>query len=101
MTLEHYRSNGYSQYGQGAYSDSNMYGRNPHAPQEEYMYRQLTIEEAIRIAQAQVPGQVVKAEIDRKGNRLIYEVEIVTNQGVKYEVEIDANSGAVLSVELD
>lgn len=65
------------------------------------MYRQITIEEAIRIARQQVPGEVVKVELERKGPRLIYEVDIVTSQGVKYEVEMDARTGEVLEVEID
>lgn len=67
----------------------------------ERMYREITIEEAIRIGREQVPGQVVKVELERRGQRLIYEVDIVNSQGVKYEVEIDASTGEVIDVELD
>lgn len=68
---------------------------------QQTMYRQISIEDAINIAREQIQGQVVKVELERKGGRLIYEVDIVNPQGVKYEVKIDANTGAVLEVELD
>lgn len=63
--------------------------------------RRISMIEAINIALDQVPGEPVEAERKRKHGTLIYEVEIVNEQGVKYEVDIDANSGNVISVELD
>lgn len=72
----------------------------PH-PHEQQMSRQLTIEDAIGIARGQVEGQVVQAELERRGSRLIYEVDIISNQGAKYEVKVDATTGEVIEVELD
>jgi len=63
--------------------------------------RRISMVEAINIALDQVPGEPVEAERKRKHGTLIYEVEIINEQGVKYEVDIDANSGNVISVELD
>jgi|SRR5690625_2696681 len=63
--------------------------------------RRVSIEEAIGIALEQVPGQVVKVELEHEQGILVYEVEILTQQGVKYEVAVDVNSGNVVSVELD
>lgn len=74
---------------------------NAYMPHHQQMYRQIMIEDAIRISREQVPGQVVKAELESKNGRLIYEVEVVTAQGVKYEVKVDGNTGAVLEIELD
>lgn len=70
-------------------------------PNEQQMIRQLTIEDAIGIAREQVDGQVVQAELERKGGRLIFEVDIITQQGRKYEIEIDASTGEVIDVDLD
>lgn len=64
-------------------------------------YRRITIEEAMNIALQQVPGEVVKVERETKAGRSIYEVDIVTSQGVKYEVKIDINTGEVIEVEID
>lgn len=65
--------------------------------------RQINLVEAINIALEQVPGEAVEAELEENGasGRPYYEVDIISEQGVKYEVEIDANSGEVLTVELD
>lgn len=77
------------------------YPQMPYMHQQQQINRQISIEDAIGIAREQVPGQVVQAELEKKGGRLIYEVDIVTAQGVKYEVEIDANTGEVIDIELD
>ncbi|MEK3934608.1 PepSY domain-containing protein [Sporosarcina sp. FSL W7-1349] len=64
-------------------------------------YRRISLEQAISIAQEQVPGNVVKAELDYDDGRLIYEIDIRTAQGLKYEVKVDANTGQVIRVKLD
>jgi len=81
---------------------------NPHQayPQQQWnqpqnWMRRITIYEAMEIAQQQVQGEIVKVELEREHGMLIYEVEIMTQNGVKYEVEIDVNTGDVLNVELD
>lgn len=63
--------------------------------------RRVNLVEAITIALEEVPGEAVEAEMKRKHGMLIYEVEIVTQQGVKYEVEVDVNTGNIVTVELD
>lgn len=53
------------------------------------------------IALQQVPGHVVKAELEYDGGSVIYEIKIRTRDGQKYEVKVDANSGKVLKVKHD
>src|SRR5690625_7399783 len=82
------------------------YGDQPYPemaypPQHQHIYRQITMEEAIGISREQMPGQVVKAELESKYGRLICEVDIVFKQGQYYEVKGDANTGEVIEVELD
>lgn len=60
----------------------------------------ITLEEAIQIALQEVPGRVIKAELERKNGRLIYEIDIVTEYG-DYEVRVDAYTGDVIRVEYD
>lgn len=55
-------------------------------------------ETAVQIALNQVPGQVVKVELDYEDDLLVYEVYIRTAYGL-YEVKIDANTGRVIKVE--
>ncbi len=77
--------------------------QNPYgfAPNGAHWYRQITIEEAMDIALQQVPGQVVKVELDSKNGMQVYEVEIITSQGSKYEVEVDVNTGGIVDIDLD
>jgi uncharacterized membrane protein YkoI len=46
----------------------------------------------------QVPGQVIKVELDDENGLLIYEIDIRTQSGV-YEVHVNAATGEVLKVE--
>ena len=56
---------------------------------------------AVERALAEVPGTVKETELDREDGKLIYEIEILTADGLEMEVEIDAETGAVLEVEAD
>jgi uncharacterized membrane protein YkoI len=42
---------------------------------------------------------VIEVELERDDGRWIYELELVSPEGVLYEMEIDAASGTVLEVE--
>lgn len=68
---------------------------------QDLQYRQITIQEAIDIALAQVPGQAVKAELDTRQGIRVYEVDIVAGQGIKYEVAVNINTGEIIEIELD
>lgn len=98
-----YHKQCHQQYSPYPYQPS-IYGGYMYPPQQvqqDAMYRQIDIVDAIEIARRQVAGQVVDAELERKGERLIYEIEIITSENVKYDVEIDANTGEVLQVAVD
>ncbi|MBX3332705.1 MAG: PepSY domain-containing protein, partial [Nitrospira sp.] len=59
----------------------------------------VTIDQAIKTASGKVSGKVVEAELEKKHNTLIWEVEIVTSDKKLMEVHIDAATGAVIDVE--
>jgi len=59
----------------------------------------VTINQAIKIASEKVPGKVVEAELEKKHDKLVWEVEIVTAENKLMEIHIDAESGAVIDVE--
>lgn len=59
------------------------------------------MDQAMQIALQQVPGQIVKTELEFDDGVLIYEIDIRTSEGHKYEVKVDANTGSVLRVKLD
>jgi uncharacterized membrane protein YkoI len=59
----------------------------------------VTIDQAIKTASEKVPGKVVAAELEKKHDTVVWEVEIVTAENKVMEVHIDAESGAVIDVE--
>ena len=59
----------------------------------------VTIEQAIKTASEKVPGKVIEAELEKKHNKLVWEVEVVTAENKVMEVHIDADTGAVIDVE--
>jgi uncharacterized membrane protein YkoI len=61
----------------------------------------LSTEQAIQIALAEVPGDVQETELEREDGMQVYEIEILTADGVEMEVEIDAQTGAVLEIEVE
>lgn len=61
----------------------------------------LGLPQILELAQAEVPGDVVKTELDSEHGKLIYEVKILTATGRVREIELDARSGAILGVEDD
>ncbi|MEP6932695.1 MAG: PepSY domain-containing protein [Nitrospirota bacterium] len=59
----------------------------------------ITIDQAIKTALEKVSGKVVEAELEKKHDTLVWEVEVVTAENKVMEVHIDAESGAVIDVE--
>ncbi len=59
----------------------------------------LPLTRILEIAQGAVPGEIIEVELDHDHDRLIYEVDILTQTGRLRQVEIDAQTGAVLEVE--
>lgn len=75
------------------YNGNNLYGN--------YMQPEITIQDSIQIALSQVSGQIIKIELEIENGILVYEVKVLTPQGLIYEVEVDAITGNVVKVELD
>ena len=59
----------------------------------------VTIDQAIKTTTEKIPGKVVEAELEKKHDTLVWEVEVVTAENKVMEVHIDADSGAVIDVE--
>ena len=57
--------------------------------------RQLTLAEAIMLAQSRYPGRVVRAQTIQQGNGAIHEIRIIGNDGRVHTVTVDARTGAV------
>jgi len=60
--------------------------------------QRINSEAAIQIALQQVPGQVIKVELDDENGILVYEIDIRTPSGI-YEVHVHAVTGQVLKIE--
>ncbi|MBH0192726.1 MAG: PepSY domain-containing protein [Nitrospira sp.] len=78
-----------------AYGDDN--GKNGKA--EMAAAAKVTIDQAVKTAAEKVPGKIIEAELEKKHNKLVWEVEVVTADKKVMEVHIDADTGAVIDVE--
>ncbi|MFC4308782.1 PepSY domain-containing protein [Steroidobacter flavus] len=61
----------------------------------------LPLQKILAIANQQVPGDVIKVELEQEKIGLIYEIKILTSTGRVREVKIDARNGKVLNIEDD
>lgn len=61
----------------------------------------LPLETILQQARSAHPGKVIEVELERKHGRLIYEMEILDEQGVVWEMKFDAGNGDILEEERD
>lgn len=61
----------------------------------------ITLSKILDLARAQVPGEVLKVELEKDKGGLKYEVKILTPNGRVREVELDARTGKILKIEDD
>ena len=54
---------------------------------------------AAKLALAKVAGTIVESELEKEDGRLVWEVDIKSEDGKRFEVEIDALTGEVIEVE--
>ena len=59
----------------------------------------VTIDQAIKTASEKVSGTVVEAELEKKHDKTVWEVEVLGADGNVTEVHIDAATGAVIDTE--
>lgn len=51
--------------------------------------------------QAQQPGSILEVELERKKGRMIYEIEILDQQGTVWELKVDAVTGEILKHKVE
>lgn len=61
----------------------------------------MSIVDAMQIALNEIFGQVLKIELDRESGLWIYEVQIITPEGITYNIDVDAITGNIINVELE
>lgn len=61
----------------------------------------LPLETIIEKAKTYRKGEVIDTELERDDGMLVYEIEILDEQGRVWELEFDATNGDLLELELD
>ena len=62
----------------------------------------ITLADAILLAEKEVGGRAVEAEVDEEGdNQFYYEIEVIAPGGVEKEVLIDMTTGEIIKIEDD
>lgn len=59
----------------------------------------ITIEEAMKTALEKFPGKVIEAELEKRQDKTVWEIEILTAEEAIMKVYVDANSGSVITTE--
>ena len=59
----------------------------------------VTIDQAVKTALDEVPGTPVEAELEKKQDKTVWEVEVLGADGKLTEVHIDAVSGAIIDTK--
>ena len=59
----------------------------------------ITIEEAMKVALGNFPGKVIEADLEKRQDKTVWEVEILTAEQSIVTVYVDADSGSVISTE--
>ncbi|RDW13884.1 PepSY domain-containing protein [Paracoccus thiocyanatus] len=61
----------------------------------------LPLAEVLALLHRTHPGRVIEVDLDEDDGMMIYEVELVTEDGRLIEVELDAASGRILDLDED
>lgn len=59
------------------------------------------LETLIGEARTAQPGHILEVELDRKHGKLLYEVEVLDDQGVVHELYFDATTGELIRRKVD
>ena len=83
-----------------AWSDKGHKGRDEKCDVADLVKdAKVTIDQAIKTALEAAPGTAVEAELDKKHDKTVWEVEVLGTDGAMTEVHIDATTGAVIDKE--
>ena len=61
----------------------------------------LSLEAILERLQPTYPGKILEVELERENGRIIYEIELLAEDGVVYKIEVDAKTGEVLRRKVD
>ncbi len=64
--------------------------------------RILPLEQLLQLTLERYPGaQLLEAELEEEDDVFVYEIELLTPEGVAREIELDASTGQLLKDEVD
>jgi uncharacterized membrane protein YkoI len=63
------------------------------------MAAKITIDQAMKTALENFPGKVIEAELEKKQDKTVWEIEILTAEQTIMSVYVDADSGSVMTTE--
>ena len=61
----------------------------------------LPLADILTILEREHPGQIVEVELEYDKGTRVYEIDVITPEGLLIEVDLDAATGAILDVEED
>ena len=61
----------------------------------------LSLEQLLKNIRPEFPGKILQIELEYESGKIIYEVEILGDDGVVKEIYINAKTGKVLSIKED
>lgn len=61
----------------------------------------LPLEDIISRVKQLYEGRILEVELEKKHDRLIYEIELITHQGLVWELYFDARSGQLIKSKQD
>jgi uncharacterized membrane protein YkoI len=59
----------------------------------------LPITRILELVSQRLPGDIVEVEVEVRGERMSYEVDVLTATGQVREIELDARTGEVIEIE--
>ncbi|HHL31475.1 MAG TPA: hypothetical protein ENJ41_02740 [Oceanospirillales bacterium] len=61
----------------------------------------LSLETILQINHKQIPGEILQVELEREKKQLIYEIEVLNDNGVVWKYKIDAKTAEIIEKEQD
>lgn len=61
----------------------------------------LPLETILKNIRQEFPGKVLDIELEKEGQKIVYEMEILNRNGVVNKIYVDAATGELLSIEED
>ncbi len=80
-----------------AFADDDVFDQDHDLARDLYERGQIhALIEILRIVQAHTPGEVIGVQLNRQGDRWIYQVQVVDPEGRRTTVDVDAGDAAVI-----